>query len=203
MSELHRNEGTHTAGEIWYIKYRYNCLAEGHVGGQLSFLNPWFKSDTDQSWQKNLITINDLVLPAQVWLLAGNCPKEVWAHIHAQSSRLPDYLLLNRSRQVWNIFLMAKHQLRIQEWELCLLNDVEKEHSSCIHSLPFPLGRGFAREATKDSKAPPFACLLLHGCILTWKWKSSCASPGSPCPHHHNYQPHFSLPVILSIPQLS
>lgn len=85
------------AGKIWYIKYRHNCLAEGHVGGQLSFLNPWFKSGRPEL-TKNLITNNDLVLSAQVWLLAGNCPKEVWAHIHTQSSwlpRLPDYLLLN------------------------------------------------------------------------------------------------------------
>lgn len=169
------------AGKIWYIKYRYNCLAEGHVGGQLSFLNPWFKSGRPEL-TKNLITNNDLVLSAQVWLLAGNCPKEVWAHIHTQSSwlpRLPDYLLLNRSRRVWNIFLMAKHQLRIRDCELCL-NDVEKECSSCISSLAFSCGIGFAMEATKDSKAPPFACLLLHGCILTWRWKRSCASSGSP-----------------------
>lgn len=165
--------------KIWYIKYWYNCLAEGHVGGQLSFLNPWFKSGRPEL-TKNLITINDLVLSAQVWLLAGNCPKEVWAHVHTQSSwlpGLPDCLLLNRSRWVWNIFLMATHQLRIQDWEL-FLNGVEKELSSCIHSLAFPFARAFTRETTKDSKAPPFAWVLLHGCILIWRWKSSCPLQG-------------------------
>lgn len=117
------------------------------------------------------------VLPAQLWLLAGNHPKEVWAHTHAQSSRLPDCQQLNRSRRVWNILLMAKHQLPIQDLHL---NDVEKEHSGCIHSLAFPFGRGFTRETTKDTKAPPFACPLLHGRILTRSWKAAVPLQGPP-----------------------
>ena len=119
------------------------------------------------------------VLSAQLRLLAGNCPKEVWAHTHAQSSRLPGCQQLNRSRRVWNILLMAKHQLPIWDRDL-RLNDVEKEHSGCIHSPAFPFGRGFTRETTKDTKAPPFACLLLHGRILTWSRKAAVLLQGPP-----------------------
>lgn len=119
------------------------------------------------------------VLSARLQLLAGNPLKEVWAYTHAQSSHLPGCQQLSRSRRVWSILLMAKHQPPIWDSDMCV-NNVEKEHSVCIHSLAFPFGRGFTRDTTKDTKAPPFACPLPHGRILTWSWKAAVLLQGSP-----------------------
>lgn len=36
----------------------------------------------------------------------------------------------------------------------------------------FPLEEDLAGRLQKDTKAPPFACLLLHGRFLTQSWKA-------------------------------
>lgn len=119
------------------------------------------------------------MLSGHLQLLAGNPLKEVWAYTHAQSSPLPGCQRLSRSRRVWNILLMAKHQPPIWDSDMCL-NNVEKEHSGCIHSPAFPFGRGFTRDTTKDTKAPPLACPLPHGRILTRSGRAAVLLQGSP-----------------------
>lgn len=120
------------------------------------------------------------VLSVQLWLLTGNRPREAWAHTHAQSRRLPGCQQRNRSKGRCEIsFWWLNTSSQIQGGDP-RLNEVENEHSGCIRSSAFPFGRGFTRETTKDTKAPPFPCPLLHGCVLIRSWKAAVLPRGPP-----------------------